>query len=231
MKGFSPAWWMGPLACLLAGCYTVMGPEHGAVGVPVRDPKHHFQREVWSWQAMKEEYVVMQKRDYSCGAAALATVATYHYDDPIGENEFLEVILARLAPGELQDRVANGLSMTDLRLAAVQKGYLASIGRITMQQLLEVRVPVIVRIAKDDYEHFVVVRGVVLDRVFLADPIRGNVRMSVDEFSRQWTDGAILVMAKPGVPPPQDSDLSLWPRYPIQPELDEARRSLFLRHH
>ena len=52
------------------------------------------------------------------------------------------------------------------------------------------------RIKKDEYEHFVVYRGILNDRVFLADSIRGNIRLSICEFSRQWTDGAVLVVAK-----------------------------------
>jgi predicted double-glycine peptidase len=34
--------------------------------------------------------------------------------------------------------------------------------------------------------------------VYVADPIRGNVRMPICEFTKQWQENAILVIAKPG---------------------------------
>ena len=71
---------------------------------------------------------------------------------------------------------------------------------------------------------FSVFRGVLNDRVFLADSVRGQVRMPIQEFARRWTDGAILVVAKPDTDLPEDAPLALRPYGPVVPELQPVRR-------
>ncbi|MCY2984287.1 MAG: peptidase C39, partial [Planctomycetota bacterium] len=46
---------------------------------PVRDPIRSFQRPVVSWTAIRDQNVVLQQKDFSCGAAALATVLRYYW--------------------------------------------------------------------------------------------------------------------------------------------------------
>jgi len=196
---------------------------------PVRDQQRRIEKRVESWQSLQQKHVVMQQTDYSCGAAALATVIRYYWGDPVSEADFLNAILANLSRKEMQDRIKHGLSMTDLRHAAMSKGYLGSIGKIGIKELTQLKAPVIVRIKKDEYEHFVVLRGLVNDRIFLADPIRGNLRLSLCEFLQQWTDWTVLVVAKPGAKLPEDSPLLVRPHSPVQPELQVARRALVLR--
>jgi predicted double-glycine peptidase len=204
---------------------TAQAAESGA---PVRDPDRFIQRRVSSWKALKEQNVVMQRYDFSCGAAAVATLARYFWGDDVKESTFLQAILARLTTEELKDRVENGLTMTDLRKAADACGYNSTMGKRTLAEMAELRVPVIIRIVKDDYAHFVVYRGALNDRVYLADPLRVNIRLSFVRFAQQWTDGVILVIAKPGAKLPEDTPLSLHPCGPLQPELQAARRILFL---
>lgn len=195
---------------------------------PIRDPRHFTEKYAYSWKAIKERHVVMQQSDYSCGAAALATLVRYYWGDDVDEKFFLEAILGNMTMAELRDRVKNGLSITDLRKAAVAKGYLAVLGERSLAQLTELRAPVVLRIVQGEYEHFVVFRGVLNDRVFLADPIRGNIRLSFDEFATLRKDRVVLVVAKPDTPLPQNAPLALHPHSPVQPELQAARRELAL---
>ena len=46
----------------------------------------------------------MQTRDYSCGAAALATILRYYWGDRVGEDDVLLVLLKTLSPEETKDR-------------------------------------------------------------------------------------------------------------------------------
>jgi predicted double-glycine peptidase len=204
--------------------------------VPVtRDPQRFIQKEMTSWKALREQNIVMQKYDYSCGAASLATVCRYFWNDNVTEKDFLEAVLQTLSAEELKDRMENGLSLTDLRKAAVKKGYVASSGKRSLQQLRQAKVPVIVRISKNDYDHFVVFRGIIEDRVFLADPVRGNIRVSIPVFLSEWnngnaTDGVIFVVAKPYTKPPESSPLLVRDCLPtrLRHELQAPQRSLFL---
>jgi predicted double-glycine peptidase len=165
---------------------------------PVRDPDHTFQLRVRDWVELKRRNIVMQQRDYSCGAAALATVGKYYWGDNVSEDLFLRSLDSILTDEEIVDRIENGLAMSDLRKAAVDVGYQAVIGKTTFTKLTESKVPVIVGISPQGHDHFVVYRGTDGMWVYVADPIRGNVRMPIREFTKQWQENAILVIAKPG---------------------------------
>ena len=178
-------------------------------GPPVRDPQHRFERPVYTWLDQKRVNVVMQKQDYSCGAAALATVAKYYWGDPVGEHYFLSTIVGMLTREQLEDRIENGLTMTDMRLAAVKLGYVSTIGRLSYQELTQSKVPLVVGITVRDFDHFVVYRGSDDYYVYLADPIRGNLRIPAWEFVKQWQKNAVLVLAKPGQGPREHSPLSV----------------------
>jgi predicted double-glycine peptidase len=165
---------------------------------PVRDPEHTFQLRVRDWLELKRRNIVMQRRDYSCGAAALATVGRYYWGDNVDEDLFLRALDSILTDEEIVDRIQNGLAMSDLRRAAVDVGYQAVVGKITYEQLLEVKVPVIVGISPEGHDHFVVFRGTDGMWVYVADPIRGNVRMPIQEFTKQWQENAVLAVHKAG---------------------------------
>jgi len=183
------------------------------------------------WRESQRRNVVIQRLDYSCGSAALATLLRYYFEDNVNEATILKVIFERLAKAdnpqaEARDRIANGFSMLDLLNAAKDLNYLGAVVRIPMSKLAESQAPVIVRIIKFDYKHFVVVRGVHDDTVYLADPIRGNIRVSVQEFLEQWS-GEALFLGKAGFGLPQDHPLAITREGPARPELDVARQALY----
>jgi predicted double-glycine peptidase len=194
----------------VSGCSVAWAQaEHNSGGAIVRDPEFRFQQGVASWRKLKQQNVVMQKQDYSCGAAALATVVRYYWGDEVNEEYFLRLILMTLSPAELQDRIKNGLTMTDLRLAAVKGGYQSTIGKLTFEKLTNSKVPLVVGITFRGYDHFVVFRGWDGYYVYLADPIRGNIRLPAWEFVEQWQKNAVLVVAKPGADVRETSPLSV----------------------
>lgn len=174
---------------------TPAGPP--PVTPPVRDGDHTFQLRPRDWVELKRRNVVMQRRDYSCGAAALATIGKYYWGDNVDEDLFLRSLDSILTEEEIADRIENGLAMGDLRKAAVDVGYQAVVGKLTFAKLMESKVPVIVGISPGGHDHFVVYRGTDGMWVYVADPIRGNVRMPVREFTKQWQENAVLVVHKP----------------------------------
>ena len=86
---------------------------------------------------MRSDNVVMQQRDYSCGAASLATLIRYHWGDNVTETGLLLLTLKILTNEEMQDRIRNGFSLTDLRRLAVKLGYQASIGKLVIGPLAQ----------------------------------------------------------------------------------------------
>jgi len=195
-------------------------PQSAANGAPVRDEEHTFRRHVKSWRELQRENVVMQQRDYSCGAAALATLIRYHWGDEATEMQLLKEVVRMLTVEEMKERIQNGLSLTDLRRLAVRTGYLSTIGRLEFEKLREVKVPLIVGNTVNDFDHFVVYRGTDGQYVYLADPARGNVRTPISEFLEQWQKNAVLVVVKRDVKAEKKSPLLVRPEEIFQGELN-----------
>jgi uncharacterized protein len=194
------------------GATLTLASTVAAQRAPLRDPDHVFQKRVCSYQELQRRNIVMQQRDFSCGAAALATVVRYYWGDPVNEEVFLKAVDNVLQdPADRLDRIKNGLTIADLRRAAVSEGYLASIGKLSIKQLRESKAPLVVGIVVEGYDHFVVYRGADDYYVYLADPARGNLRMPIWEFRCIWQKNAVLVVAKPDMDPPTWSALSVRP--------------------
>ena len=201
-------WRLQMAIALTAACCT-WGPIQAPAGVPIRDPDHNVSKHVKNWKELKQRNIVMQERDYSCGAAALATVVYYYWGDDVDEEYFLDELTDLLTIEEMKDRIKNGLAMTDLRRVAVKTGYQAVVGKLTFSKLAEAKVPLIVGITVGDYDHFVVYRGTDNRWVYLADPIRGNVRLPIGDFLEQWQKNAVLAIHKPGEKVKERSPLSV----------------------
>jgi hypothetical protein len=151
-----------------------------------RDARIHLQ--LRSFKERRDDTIVKQAFDYSCGAAALATLLTYAQGDPVGEVEVLRAVLDTLSADETSGRKKEGLSLFDLQRVAEARGYRAQGFRIDPAALPRISEPVMVFIKPRGYAHFAVFRGIRGDRVFLADPSRGNIRMSIDAFLDSWLD-------------------------------------------
>ena len=164
---------------------------------------------VHSYEWLKQQHIVMQKRDFSCGAAAVATIARYYWGDNVDEDLFLRALDKVLTEKEIVDRIKNGLAMSDLRRASVLAGYQSTVGKLTFEKLGESKVPLVVGIKPGGHKHFVVYRGTDYMWVYVADPIRGNLRMPIREFVDQWQEHAVLVLHKPGQKVKEYSALSL----------------------
>lgn len=212
------AWPLSPATSAGAEPSAARRPQ----SAPVRDSQRTFRQSVKSWTSLRKENVVLQQRDYSCGAASLATLLRYHWDDTVTETQLLQETAKMLSPAELQDRIKNGLSLTDLRRLSVRVGYQAVIGKQEFDKLAQVKIPLIVGIVVNGFNHFVVYRGTDGEFVYLADPARGKVRTLIPEFKKQWQQNAVLVVIKPGVDPARVSALSIGP---AEPRLGETNRA------
>jgi predicted double-glycine peptidase len=196
---FSKATIVLTIATLCCGA-RVADAQHASISgrSVVRNPNFTIRKPVESWQERKTRHVVMQQRDYSCGAAALATLLRYYWGHNVNEKTVLDVVENMLSSEELQERAKEGLTMADVNKAAVIMGYQAVVGEVTLEQLTDSKVPVILVINLGGTNHFVVCRDIIGGCVFLADPIRGNRRISTAAFKTAWVRNAILVVAPAG---------------------------------
>ena len=199
------------LLLLLTGCAPWPGAgdlwEQGSW-----TPQHHTLKE------LRDLHVVKQQEDYSCGAAALTTLMIYYFGEHTSEKEILDLLQGQFTEEENKKKALRGFSLLDLKQAAEKKGFRAAGFQLTMSQMAQVSAPVIVYIEPFGYKHFAVYRGMRQDRVYIADPARGNLRMSIGRFLDEW-HGIVLVLGKAGEEKIVSYPLAVPDTFYVQPEL------------
>lgn len=143
-------------------------------------------RSVKSLIEMRQDKVVVQQWDLSCGAAALTTLLNYQHNDPVTEKEVANTLMNRPEyikhPGLVTIR--QGFSLLDLKRYVDGRGYKGmGFGKLEFDDLLK-KAPIIVPVNIFGYNHFVIFRGIQGNRVLLADPAWGNRTMLIDQFER-----------------------------------------------
>ncbi|CAI8852308.1 MULTISPECIES: C39 family peptidase [unclassified Pseudomonas] len=151
-------------------------------------------KEVQSLRERKFADLVQQKTDFSCGAAALATVLRQAYWLDVDEEHVIKGMLVNAD----QDLVrTQGFSMLDM------KRYIESIGmrargyRIPPEKLEAVTIPVVVLMDIRGYKHFVVLQRAQKDWVYIGDPVLGHKRYSHEDFVKGW-NGIVFAIIGPG---------------------------------
>ena len=183
-----------------------------------------------SLKDLRDRNVVKQRFDFSCGAAALATIVRYGLGAAVTEREILTDLYGLLSDDERVVVGKTGFSLLHLQRVAQGRGYTAEGFRIGPEQLPLLGGPVIVYIEPRGYKHFAVLRGIDGDRVFLADPSRGNIRLRLDTFLESWLradgTGIIFVVEPPDATSARKSVLDLNGRGQPLPEIMTARELL-----
>lgn len=169
---------------------------------------------VRSLQEIRQENVIHQKWDLSCGSAALSTLLTFDLRSPTPETEVIVWILHRTNPAKIQSR--GGFSLLDLKRYAEAHGFTAEgYADLALDDLAATKRAAIVPVRVKGYNHFVVFRGLLQGRVFLADPAFGNLTVPKERFLEIWknalaffvyrsgtkaTDGQMILAGDPLVP-------------------------------
>ncbi|CAD5369826.1 Peptidase C39 domain-containing protein [Rubrivivax sp. A210] len=199
------------IAVLALLCST---PAQGA-SASVEAGTAKWQQPLRSVRDQRDDGLVRQAFDYSCGSAALATLLTFALDDPVDEAWVLKAVLEPLAQDQQALLKKDGLSLLDLQRVAESRGHRAQGFRIGVDGLSRVSRPLIVFIKPGGYRHFAVLKGVRNGRAYLADPSLGNVRMPLYRFVDMWADdkgrGIVFAVERRQGPAPDASALRLAP--------------------
>lgn len=160
---------------LLIELFLVCGTAF-ANAAQLSTPSAHGEVAVQSWKALRDARVVKQDRDYSCGAASLATLLDEFYGLSLTEEQILKDM-------NKPDMMANFEDM-----ARVANGYGFKAGGIALsyEQLSKLSVPVLVYLQNRGEDHFSVLRGISATHVQLADPSWGNRIFSRAQFLAMW---------------------------------------------
>ena len=148
-------------------------------------------------QSMRERRfanLVQQRTDFSCGAAAMATLLNEAYGWELDEEQVIEGMLAEADPQLVRQM---GFSMLDMKRYAESLGLRARGYRLQPQQLAQVKVPSVVLLDVRGYKHFVVMQVTTDDWVYVGDPVLGHKKMPLEEFARGW-NGIVFAVIGPG---------------------------------
>ncbi|KRG45462.1 peptidase [Stenotrophomonas pictorum JCM 9942] len=147
-----------------------------------------------SIESMKERrfrYLVRQHTDYSCGAAALATILKYAYHLDADEATVIEGMMGVSDPELVQQR---GFSMLDVKRYVESLGMRGRGYRVSEERLRTLRVPSLVLMDVRGFRHFVVLKQVLGDMVEIGDPILGNRVVPVADFLEAWPSRTVFVV-------------------------------------
>ena len=135
--------------------------------------------------------MVPQHTDFSCGAAALATILKYAYDKDVTEEEVINGLLVVSDPEIVKKK---GFSLLDI------KNYVETLGlrgrgyAMKPEMLEKIKIPTIVLLDIRGYKHFVVVKKTTTDKVYISDPALGNRIMDKESFVAGWNKVTFAVI-------------------------------------
>ena len=164
-----------------------------------------FRPEVRSWKTLRDAGINKQDRDFSCGAAALSTLLTYYFNQPISEQEIIKRIGKE-----------SSYSLADLKRVAEEYGFRTLALAAEIQALRNLKVPAILYIQQDrigvSSGHFTVLRTIGDQTVSLADPSLGNWKLNTQRFQKLWETrddkslpGRMLIL----LPPKSDTSIQV----------------------
>ncbi|MEY4864431.1 MAG: hypothetical protein RLZ51_2526 [Pseudomonadota bacterium] len=181
---------------LIAGALmSVVGSPVGAMTVRWSDStegglNQEIDRPVMSMKTLRTRGVQLQRTDYSCGAAALATVLRQQFSINTDEDQVIRGMLQFANPTVVQQ---SGFSLLDMRRYVDSLGLRGSGFRIGPERLFELKVPVISLIDAKGYRHFVIIKHAAAGRVHVADPSFGHRVHRIEDFVEMWS-GVILAV-------------------------------------
>lgn len=152
-----------------------------------------IERSVISMRDARYTDMVRQHTDYSCGAASLATILKYAYGRDVTEQEILRGMLAVSDPALVRRK---GFSLLDIKHYVETLGMQGMGYQVPPQMLPQVKVPTIVLLNIKGYEHFVVLKKVAGDQVYVADPALGNRTIPLKAFVQGWNGIIFAVIGK-----------------------------------
>jgi uncharacterized protein len=143
---------------------------------------------------LRQKHVILQKWDLSCGAATLATLFNYQHGESVTEKEVATFLMKRKEYIDNPQLVSirQGFSLFDLKRFTEYKGYKGTgFGKLEFDDLVK-KAPIIVPINIHGYNHFVIFRGTLGNRVLLSDPAWGNRTLLIDEFEELRIDFPVI---------------------------------------
>lgn len=144
--------------------------------------------------SMRERHfidMVPQQTDFSCGAAALATILNYAYGYDFSEADVIAGMLKVSNPELVQTK---GFSLLDIKHYVETLGLRGRGYTVNPEILDRIKIPTIVLLDIRGYKHFVVLKKATPEKVYIADPALGNRVMDRQDFVDGWNKVTFAVI-------------------------------------
>lgn len=137
---------------------------------------HQKDISIQSWKNLRDDSIVKQDLDYSCGAASISTLLNNFFYQKTTEEQILKI----MDKGDLK------ASFLDMQKALNTLGFQSQGLAVSYDTLTTLKIPVIVYIKHRKTDHFSVIRGINEEFVLLADPSLGNRILTKHQFIEMW---------------------------------------------
>ena len=178
-----------PRRCLPLGCAALLlqgAAQAGTVDVPLQ-AGGGYSVPATSLKEARQRRTIIQRFDFSCGSAAVATLLTHHYRFPVTEQTVFEAMFNSGDPEKIK---VEGFSLLDMKRFLESHGFQADGFEATLEKLAEAGLPAIALINEQGYNHFVVVKGLRDGRVLIGDPASGTRALTQKSFEALWSKDA-----------------------------------------
>lgn len=183
---------------------------------PVYFNQYHNEIKVNSWKKLRDQNIIKQDLDFSCGAASIATLLNGYYNQKVTEKEVLKI----MDKGDLM------ASFEDMQKALDKLGFQAKGYAVSLETLQKLKIPVIAYIKHRKSDHFTVISGINDNFVKISDPSLGQRVLSRYQFQEMWETradnhlkGKVLVILPKG----QSSNLDFFTRDVKQPTVQAIK--------
>ena len=183
-----------PWRCLPLGCAALLlqgAAQAGAVDVPLQ-AGGGYSVPATSLKEARQRRTIIQRFDFSCGSAAVATLLTHHYRFPVTEQAVFEAMFNSGDPEKIK---VEGFSLLDMKRFLESHGFQADGFEATLEKLAEAGLPAIALINEQGYNHFVVVKGLRDGRVLIGDPASGTRALTQKSFEALWSNRILFVVS------------------------------------
>jgi predicted double-glycine peptidase len=194
--------------------------ESGAAG--------SFNFPVTSMRERPLKTVVLQQYDFSCGAATVAMLLTYHYKMPTTEED---AFIAMYNAGDQEKIQQEGFSFLDMRNYMKSRDLNAAGFELTLDEIQELGVPTIALITLNGYRHFVLIKGIKDDRILIGNSAIGLMAMERDKFEAIRDPVVVLIRNKAKLGRKSFNLASEWsvkPKAPLSKATDSVRSTIFV---
>lgn len=146
---------------------------------------------VMSMREARLQTTLLQQYDFSCGSAAVATLLTHQYGNRVSEQAVFDEMFQL---GDQQVIRKQGFSLLDMKHYLAKMGFKADGFEQPLDTLFQAKLPAIVLISENGYNHFVVIKGYRDGRILIGDPASGTRALSRKAFETLWTNRLLFVI-------------------------------------